>query len=125
MSAAEPPLPPTDPDLATVVALGERFAAAWRQGPRPRLEDFLPADAAGRRAALTELVKIDLFQRLAAGDRAALDDYLAPGRFPELADDPARLAGLRQAETIYRARLASLHGSTVSTDTPPLERPPL
>jgi tetratricopeptide (TPR) repeat protein len=84
---------------AWVDEVADRFDAAWRQGPRPRIAAFLGAEHGVRRTALLgELVKIDLEYRWKAGERPDLDGYRA--EFPDLAgpggalpDDLVRYAG--------------------------------
>jgi tRNA A-37 threonylcarbamoyl transferase component Bud32 len=75
------------------------FEAAWERGSRPRVEDHLPPEESHRRAALVELVHIDLERRVRAGDAVRVEDYLA--RFPEVVGD----AGL---EGQWRDHLADL-----------------
>jgi serine/threonine-protein kinase len=77
-----------------------RFVSAWGQGPRPVIDDYLPADATRRRALLIELVHTDLELRLKAGEPARAEEYLA--RYPELAGNTATLVELIAAE--YRLR---------------------
>jgi hypothetical protein len=60
----------------------ERFETAWGRGDRPDPATFLPDDGP-RLATLIELVATDLEYRTAAGEPAAVGDYLV--RFPELA----------------------------------------
>ena len=60
----------------------ERFEAAWRKGPRPAIDDFLPLANIGRDAMLVELVHIELELRLKAGEPARVEEYLR--RYPEL-----------------------------------------
>jgi hypothetical protein len=87
--------------LASVL---EDFARAWRNPTPPRLEDFLPAEGTPeyRRAVLRELVGNDLEQRLARGEPARLEDYLA--RFGELAEDADAVAELAALEFCLRRR---------------------
>ena len=82
MDAAQPPLhelPSNDWDQ--MQALVSRFEAAWRSGPQPVLDDYLPAASDQRRALLIELIHTDL-ELSPEGQRAR------PGR--EL---PAALSG--------------------------------
>src|SRR5262249_49141965 len=58
---------------------------AWRQGQRPRIDDFLPTGVPLRARVLIELVHIDLELRLKAGEAARVEEYL--DRHPELASD--------------------------------------
>jgi tetratricopeptide (TPR) repeat protein len=84
-----------------------RFEAAWRQGPPPRLKDYLPADGPLRPLVLLELVHTDLEFRLRAGEPARVEEYLA--RFPDL-QHSAGLPGLIAAE--YRLRCRREAGAT-------------
>ena len=79
-----------------------RFEDAWRHGPRPALEDYLPADERDRRAVLVELVHTDLEYRIKDGDPARVEEYLV--RFPELKGDPAAELELITAERDLRRR---------------------
>jgi tetratricopeptide (TPR) repeat protein len=74
----------------------ERFEAAWRDGRRPRLADFLPAGGTERRATLLELVHTDLEYRWKGGERAQTEEYLR--QYPELAEDEASVTELIEAE---------------------------
>src|SRR4051812_17747801 len=79
-----------------------RFEGAWRRGPRPVLEDYLPTDSRQRRAVLLELVHTDLEYRLKDGEPARVEEYLI--RFPELKYDPAAELELITAELELRRR---------------------
>jgi WD40 repeat protein len=70
-----------------------RFDRAWQRGERPAIDDFLPGADELRQAALVELVHTELEYRLAAGERASLEEYLR--RYPELGQDQAVLDELR------------------------------
>ncbi len=78
-----------------VLAIMEQFEQAWRNGGQPDLALFLPADAAGLEVLLP-LVHIDLEQRLKAGERARVEDYLL--RFPVLGEDDHAVWQLIEAE---------------------------
>ena len=74
----------------------DQFDRAWQSGTPPRIEDFLPADGAGREARrelLEELIAVDLQYRWRSqpGGRLRLEDYLA--RHPELRPLPLALVG--------------------------------
>jgi WD40 repeat protein/tetratricopeptide (TPR) repeat protein len=59
-----------------------RFEAAWRQGPPPRVEDFLAGWGGDARAALLrELLLLDVDYRRRRGEQPAAGDYLA--RLPD------------------------------------------
>jgi eukaryotic-like serine/threonine-protein kinase len=79
-----------------------RFEDAWRHGPRPAIEEYLPADEGERRAVLVELVHTDLEYRIKDGDPARVEEYL--DRFPELKGDPAAELELITAERDLRRR---------------------
>ena len=83
--------------------LARRFEQAWQQGPRPVLEEFLPAAGKERLAVLVELVHLDLEYRLKAGEPARVEDYLSP-HFPELAEQPQLVLGLLTTEYELRRR---------------------
>jgi adenylate cyclase len=114
-----------------------RFETAWRQGPRPAIDDYLSTGEPLRSRELIELVHIDLELRLKAGEAARVEEYLV--RYPELAGVRAvtieliaaehelrrrREAGLSLAEYLqrfpqYRAELPEHFAcSTVAGDTP-------
>jgi eukaryotic-like serine/threonine-protein kinase len=99
-----PPEPPS-PDASLpphVEAVLHRFEDAWNAGPPPRVEDFLPADAADRRRALPELIHIDLERRLQAGGSSCVESYLT--RFPELSAETAVVLELLAREFSLRLR---------------------
>ncbi len=95
------PAPPAAESAALKDAV-RRFETAWRQAPRPPIDDYLPVDGPLRRRVLVELVHIDLELRLKAGETARVEEYLA--RYPELAGDQAVLLGLVAAEHELRRR---------------------
>ena len=74
-------------DCAPLEAAIKRFVAAWRQGARPALDDYLSAGGRLRHLLLVELVHTDLELRLKAGEAARAEEYL--GRYSELAGDTA------------------------------------
>ncbi len=99
-----------------------RFEAAWKQGPSPRIEDFLPpAEDPSYAATLLELVAIDLEMSWRAGAGRGADDYVA--RFPALRtpeyirdlsreEERARKAAtqkLRPGAMLGRYRLLEIH----------------
>src|SRR5690242_15255242 len=90
-----------DTESVRLARLLDRFEDAWRGGGRPALEDYLPGGA-GRRAALVELIHLDLEYRLRAGEPAGLDGYLE--RYPELHADRAAVLDLIAAECELRQR---------------------
>ncbi|MFN4260299.1 MAG: WD40 repeat domain-containing serine/threonine protein kinase [Gemmataceae bacterium] len=77
-----------------------RFEAAWQNGARPTVDDFLPAEEPLRGQVLGELVHIDLERRLKAGEASRLEDYLR--RYPELEQNQQAALSLIVAE--YRLR---------------------
>jgi hypothetical protein len=82
------------------------FEAAHRRGEAPRVQDFVPADAADRTAVAAELVRIDLEYRRKRGLPVCVDAYLAP--FPELAADGDLLLELVEAERHTRQERGEL-----------------
>src|SRR5947207_13772666 len=80
----------------------KRFVNAWRQGTRPAINDYLPADDPLRLPLLIELVHTDLELRLKAGEPARVEEYLT--RYPELAADRAAVIELIAAEYELRRR---------------------
>jgi WD40 repeat protein len=80
----------------------KRFEQAWRGGPPPAIDDYLPAADLVNLALLVELVHIDLEFRLKAGEAARAEDYLA--RYPALAADPDAVLDLLAAEHALRRR---------------------
>src|SRR5215469_4503610 len=83
----------------------KRFEDAWRQAPRPGIDDYLPSGDPLRRLVLIELVHIDLELRLKAEEAARVEEYLA--RYPELEGDRAVTLGLIAAEHELRRRRES------------------
>jgi serine/threonine-protein kinase len=69
--------------LGWIDAVADRFEAAWRSGPAPRISDYLH-DASGDRRSLLliELVKIDIDWRRRRGMECPLQKYVDD--FPEL-----------------------------------------
>ena len=100
--ADEPTRAPAGEDWSPLEDAVRRFVAAWRQGARPRIEDFLPAGAALRDAVLVELVHTELELRLKAGEPARVEDYLT--RYPQLLGDRAATLELIAAEYELRRR---------------------
>ena len=70
-----------------------QFEVAWKDGGRPRIEDYLGGAAEPERAALLrELVLLDAHYRRGQDERPAAGDYEA--RFPdEISPDPGGLRG--------------------------------
>jgi serine/threonine-protein kinase len=88
----------------------DRFESAWKQGGRPRLEDYLDGLADPDRAALLrELLVLEVYYRGRLGERATPDEYAA--RFPEL--DPSWLAG-----ALAESAAAALPRTIPATDGP-------
>src|SRR5262249_20996390 len=109
------------------IEIADRFESAWRQGLRPRIEDFLDAGALSRRDELLhELLGIELEIRRQANESPGPGDYRT--RFPldgALLDDifdgrsigraipPSRPAGSRDATmpVVSGYRIVRLVGS--------------
>ncbi len=77
------------------------FEAAHQKGETPRVQDFVPPDAADRAAIAGELVHIDLEYRRKRGLPISVDAYLTP--FPELERDEELVLELLVAD--WRTRL--------------------
>src|SRR5262249_60404810 len=87
MSSGHEPVRPAAEDWAPLEGPIKRFVSAWRQEPRPTIDDYLPADDRWRYPLLIELVHTELELRLEAGEAVRAEEDLA--RHLELADDPA------------------------------------
>src|SRR5262249_42709328 len=87
MSSGHEPVRPAAEDWAPLEGPIKRFVSAWRQGPRPAIDDYMPADDKWRYPLLIELVHTDLELRLEAGEGVRAGEDLA--RYPELAGDTA------------------------------------
>jgi serine/threonine protein kinase/tetratricopeptide (TPR) repeat protein len=122
------------------------FEAAWDEGLRPRIADFLPPDDAERQALLAKLAQTELELGLKAGEAVRVEAYLT--QYPELGKDPSVVLDLIAAEweqrrrheqdltpveylerfPHYRDQLAALlpgvNGATVSYAPPPASSQP-
>jgi predicted ATPase len=98
----EPVRRPPGEDWLALQEAATRFDDAWRQGPRPVIEDYLPPDGRQRYHLLVELVHIDLELRLKAGEAVCVEEYLA--RYPELVADTPQTLKLIAAEYELRRR---------------------
>src|SRR6516165_6591221 len=97
------PVPlPLSEDWSALMGAIKRFEHAWRQAPRPGIDDYLPVGEPLRSRVLIELIQIDLELRLKAGETARVEEYLA--RYPKLAGDRAVLLELIAAEHDLRRR---------------------
>src|SRR5262249_31223861 len=95
-------LPLTDDEWVAVEDAVAQFERAWRDGSRPAVDAFLPAQGAWRQHLLIELVHTDMELRLKAGEAARAEDYLS--RHTELAGDRAAAFDLITAEYELRRR---------------------
>jgi serine/threonine protein kinase/predicted ATPase len=98
----EPVPSPLAEDWLALKDAVKRFEHAWRQAPRPGIDDYLPIREPLRSRILIELVHIDLELRLKAGETARVEEYLA--RYPELTGDQAVTLELIAAEHEMRRR---------------------
>ena len=94
----------------------KRFVLAWRQGPRPAIDEYLPASDL-RHALLVELVHTELELRLKAGEPARVEEYLA--RYPELTTDRATVLELLVVEYELPAVLGLTDGTSYAVGKPP------
>src|ERR1700719_3418364 len=58
----------------------DRFEAAWKSGPAPRVEDFVRTVERARAALLCELLRLDIVYRKQRGNSPTPAEYLT--RFP-------------------------------------------
>ena len=80
------PLPTTSllplPALERIEKVCLRFEAAWKQGDKPRIEDYLGAAQGSERSELLrELLLLDLDYRSRSDEQPTADEYQA--RFPQ------------------------------------------
>ncbi len=99
---SESATPPLAGDWLALKDSVKRFEHAWREGPRPRIDDYLPTADGLRGRLLIELVHIELELRLKAGEPARVEEYLS--RYPELADNRVTALELIAAEGELRGR---------------------
>jgi predicted ATPase len=99
MSSVDPSELPSTTDWTALKGAVKRFEDAWRNGPRPAIDDHLTDDSL-RSRLLVELVHIDLELRLKAGESARAEEYLA--RYPELGG--SRLVALDLIAAEYELR---------------------
>jgi hypothetical protein len=98
----EPVHPPPGEDWLALQEAVMRFDDAWRQGPRPVIDGYLPPGRRLRFRLLVELVHIDLELRLKAGEAVRTEEYLA--RYPELVADTSETLKLIASEYELRRR---------------------
>lgn len=65
------------------IELVKEFEMAWQRGEKPVVRDYLQAASLANVSLLPELVRLDLQRRVAAGESARVEGYLAT--YPELA----------------------------------------
>jgi predicted ATPase/tRNA A-37 threonylcarbamoyl transferase component Bud32 len=80
----------------------EAFERAWREGPRPNIDDYLSVASSERDALLIELVHVDLEFRLKAAESARVESYLS--LYPQLTRDSAVALDLLESEYELRRR---------------------
>jgi predicted ATPase len=103
MFPGQKPVPPApSEEWSALKDAVQRFESAWRQVPRPAIDDYLPACGGLRSRLLAELVHLELELRLKAGEPARVEEYLA--RYPELAADRAALGLIGTEFTLRRRR---------------------
>ena len=86
-----------DEELGDLV---ESFEEAWIAGQNPDIDAYLPSNPDQRNAALWELAETELELALRTGSVCRVEDYVT--RYPEMADQPQRLADFVHSE--YRVR---------------------
>jgi WD40 repeat protein/serine/threonine protein kinase len=102
--AYEPPQDLPEEVGTRLEQIADDFESAYEEGRTPDIDAYLPPGGPERRAALIDLVHIDLERRLKGGAAVRVEDYL--GRFPDLADDANVVLGLLGAEYAQRQRCA-------------------
>jgi eukaryotic-like serine/threonine-protein kinase len=80
-----------------------RLWALWRQGHRPRLEDFLAQAGALDAGQLLEVLLVDQAERFRLGQGVAAETYL--DAFPPVRDDPEAAIDLVFAEYLLREEM--------------------
>lgn len=104
--------------------VADRFEAAWKAGPEPRIADFAAGESGPRRAELLEeLIRLDFEYRCRAGRPRPAREYLA--EFPELSPaGPTPPGGL----AAHLRRLCAAYGLPASDwgldAAPPPDAPP-
>ncbi len=69
-------------DWTWINAAAERFERAWKQGTRPRIEDYLDeVDESRKPALLEELLRVEIELRRRAGEEPGTEEYAR--RFPQ------------------------------------------
>jgi serine/threonine-protein kinase len=100
----------------------DAFESAWRSRCRPAIEPAVTALSGDvRAAAVRELIELDVYYRLQAGEHPAPADYA--GRFPDL--DSAWLKAVTRSDlpTMSTVTMAyALNGSTGEWSRPPVLR---
>jgi serine/threonine protein kinase len=105
-------------DWNWIDATAGRFERAWKDGPRPRIEDFLAGASPRRRAALLgELLRVERELRQRLGEHPTLEEYHR--RFPGL---EAVVASVFQSGPAAAGRSSPL---TASYDPPTSPENPL
>jgi serine/threonine protein kinase len=98
----------------------DQFESAWRQGTRPRVEDFLgDITEPNRTVLLRELLHIDWDYRQRAGEEPTVDEYRP--RFPEhevVIRDVAANSGTIVRPSGEQESAAASHGLTATRDFP-------
>jgi serine/threonine protein kinase len=80
-----------------------RFEAAWEQGQRPEIDDYISlAGQANRHELLLDLIHVDLEFRVRVPDALCAERYLR--RYPEIAADRGAAVELLAAEYLLRRR---------------------
>src|SRR5262249_14095654 len=90
------PQPERTESPAMLTQIVHKFEEAHQSGAEPRVQDFVPPDAADRMAAAAELVRIDLEYRRKRGLPVRVDAYLTP--FPGLTRDDELMLDVIAAE---------------------------
>jgi WD40 repeat protein len=85
---------------ATASDPSRRLASLWRQGQRPRVEDFLAEAGVSEAAQVIPVLRVDQWERRRAGEWVRAESYLET--FPAVRNDPEHAIDLIFAEYMLR-----------------------
>jgi WD40 repeat protein len=80
-----------------------RLSQLWRQGVRPRVEDFLAQAGVSDPAVVVTVLRVDQWERQRLGQWIPAESYL--DAFPSVRDDPERAVDVVFAEYLLREQL--------------------
>jgi WD40 repeat protein len=80
-----------------------RLSRLWRQGQRPRVEEFLAQAGVTDPATIVSVLRVDQWERRRLGERVPAESYL--DGFPAVRDDPERVIDVVFSEYLLREQL--------------------